>query len=311
MALSLRQSYQGNNTNSIASISVVAGDLIIVGRVYGQEALATDVCSDNAAGGTNTYNLAETISSDYTVTNARVFYAIAKATETLTITCTARTYQYLVVHVVSGANQNLGSVLDVVATSYNSLNSNPYTTNTITTTNANDYLFSIWGQGYAAITSLTENGTGFTAQASVGNALYTFDRIVSGTGTYSESVTYNASTSYSVNILVAFKDAGNNFNAQRQSIINGIVSAQSETHGWNTDVKTAIPVANVVRTSDTVCTITLPAVASYSITANETITPTIPSTVLTGAQSLTSSSFTVTNDGGGAPPVNSNFFIFF
>jgi len=51
--------------------------------------------------------------------------------------------------------------------------------------------------------------------------------------------------------------AGATFDAQRQSIIDNIVSAQSETNGWNA-VRSNIAVAAVVRTSDTVVTITLP-----------------------------------------------------
>jgi hypothetical protein len=38
----------------------------------------------------------------------------------------------------------------------------------------------------------------------------------------------------------------------------------------------------VVRTSDTVVTITLPAFGTYNITAGETITVTVPATAVTG-----------------------------
>ena len=87
---------------------------------------------------------------------------------------------------------------------------------------------------------------------------------------------------------------GATFNAQRQNIINGIDSAQSETHGWDAEVKAKIGVTDVVRTSDTVCTITLDAEAGYDITATETITATIPATALTGnAQIVASPTFTV------------------
>ena len=75
--------------------------------------------------------------------------------------------------------------------------------------------------------------------------------------------------------------AGGLFDAQRQNIIDGLVSAQSETYGWNAEVKAKIAVTDVVRTSDTVVTITLGAESAYAITADETITATIPSTATT------------------------------
>lgn len=74
--------------------------------------------------------------------------------------------------------------------------------------------------------------------------------------------------------------AGATFNAQRQAIINGCTSAQSETTGWNNEVRDNEVVTAVVRTSDTVVTITWTAAASYDITANETITATVPATAL-------------------------------
>jgi hypothetical protein len=69
--------------------------------------------------------------------------------------------------------------------------------------------------------------------------------------------------------------------ANTQAIINGIDSAQAEGTGWDAVVKAGLtPATDVVRTSDTVCTITLPAEATYDITAQETITATIPAAAL-------------------------------
>jgi hypothetical protein len=82
--------------------------------------------------------------------------------------------------------------------------------------------------------------------------------------------------------------AGATFDAQRQNIIDGIDSAQAEAAGWDAQ-RSNIAVTDVVRTSATVVTITLPALASYAITANETITATIPATALTGAAQLVAS----------------------
>lgn len=69
--------------------------------------------------------------------------------------------------------------------------------------------------------------------------------------------------------------------ANTQAIIDGIDSAQAEAAGWDAEVKAnLVPATDVVRTSDTVCTITLPAQAAYDITAAEVITATIPAAAL-------------------------------
>lgn len=100
--------------------------------------------------------------------------------------------------------------------------------------------------------------------------------------------------------------SGATFDAQRQAIINGITSAGSETNGWNNEVRDNEAVTAVVRTSDTVATITLSASASYNITANETITVTVPSTALTGASAIVASpTFTITSIASGN---TTNFF---
>ena len=74
--------------------------------------------------------------------------------------------------------------------------------------------------------------------------------------------------------------AGAAFNAQRQAIIDGLDSAQSETTGWNAEVRDKEVVGAVVRTSNTVVTITWTAAPTYDITADETITATVPAAAL-------------------------------
>jgi len=72
-----------------------------------------------------------------------------------------------------------------------------------------------------------------------------------------------------------------NFDDNRQAIIDGFDSDGIEKRGWNTEIRDALNVANVVRTSDTVVTITLDAtdIGDYSIITDETITFTLePST---------------------------------
>ena len=72
-------------------------------------------------------------------------------------------------------------------------------------------------------------------------------------------------------------------NAITNAIIAGILSAQSEAAGWNVEVIGNMVFGDVARTSSTVVTVTLAAEAAYAITADETITVTIPATALTAA----------------------------
>ena len=80
--------------------------------------------------------------------------------------------------------------------------------------------------------------------------------------------------------------AGSAFDNQRQNIINGLTSAQSEATGWNAEVKAKIAVGEVVRTGNTIVTITLAAQAAYDITACDVITVTVPSTAVDDAAAI-------------------------
>jgi hypothetical protein len=84
------------------------------------------------------------------------------------------------------------------------------------------------------------------------------------------------------------------FDLQRDEILQGLDSAQGEAQGWNLQVRDLEPVTSVVRTSDTVVTITLAGSALYDITAQETITVTVPGTALNGGGDITATpAFTV------------------
>ena len=74
--------------------------------------------------------------------------------------------------------------------------------------------------------------------------------------------------------------------AESLSIIAGITSAQSETFGWNNEVRDKEVVGALVRTSDTQATITWTTAPAYNVTSNETITVTVPAAVLTAAAQL-------------------------
>jgi hypothetical protein len=85
------------------------------------------------------------------------------------------------------------------------------------------------------------------------------------------------------------------FDLQRDEIIAGCTSAQGETFGWNLVPKALQSLGGVVRTSNTVVTITWDAQATYDITATETITVTIPGTATVGAVAIVATpTFTIT-----------------
>lgn len=93
------------------------------------------------------------------------------------------------------------------------------------------------------------------------------------------------------------------FNDARQAFIDGFVSAQSEASGWNAK-RSSIPVTAVTRTSATVVTLTLPAIGTFDITADETLTDTIPASILTGGVAVVATptvSITATVASGGPP----------
>ena len=92
--------------------------------------------------------------------------------------------------------------------------------------------------------------------------------------------------------------SGTTFNAARQAILNGLVAAEAEAAGWNIEVSATgkQAVTTVVRTSDTVVTITLTASAAYATTADETVTVTVPGAAMEGQWApVVAGTFTVTS----------------
>ena len=73
-------------------------------------------------------------------------------------------------------------------------------------------------------------------------------------------------------------------NAVSTAFIQGFDSAQSEAGGWNATIRDVLTYAAITRDSDTQATLTIPATAGYAITANETITVTIPASATAAGQ---------------------------
>jgi hypothetical protein len=75
------------------------------------------------------------------------------------------------------------------------------------------------------------------------------------------------------------------FSSFRQNILDGLVSAQSETNGFNAK-HSQISASAVTRVSNTVVTIFLPPLVGYDITVLEQLTETIPASALAGGVAI-------------------------
>ena len=132
------------------------------------------------------------------------------------------------------------------------------------------------------------------------------------TGTATASINETDVVAGGKTIIITLTDdtwvaSGGTFDGIRQDIIDGLDSAQSEGTGWNTEVRDNLAVTTVVRTSNTVVTITLSAQAAYNITAPETITVTVPATaVVLGAAIIATPTFTIDIAGGSTAAVVRN-----
>lgn len=195
------------------SVSVQAGDLILV--VHTNDQAVATACTDNAAGGSNTYRRVGNGSFiSNATTSITAFYAIAKATETIqaTVTTTGTTYFTTSVILISGANQNVDAVLDQFAyQTAEGAGSTAHTSASITTTNPDDLIICWWAEDTAS-SGVTENGQGFTElpgsidSYSNGACTTCMYKVVSSTGTYYDQMTSSASTFFT-SLIMAFKKA--------------------------------------------------------------------------------------------------------
>jgi hypothetical protein len=85
--------------------------------------------------------------------------------------------------------------------------------------------------------------------------------------------------------------SGATFNATRQAILNGIESNMSDANGWDS---LAFAVGDVVRTSDTVVTITLTAESAYAIPETEVIEVQVTADAIGGRRLIATPTFAIT-----------------
>jgi hypothetical protein len=126
------------------------------------------------------------------------------------------------------------------------------------------------------------------------------------TGTVTASILETAIVTGGKTVIITISGdiwvaSGGAFDGQRQNIIDGMDSGQAEAAGWDAVVKALQGVAGVIRTSDTVATITLDAQATYNITASETITVTVPATALAAGSTnvIATPTFSISSGVGG------------
>ena len=134
------------------------------------------------------------------------------------------------------------------------------------------YNFNNWGEVWGDIWNPIWAGSEASVASITGTAVPNLTEVQVVAGGKTIVITLSGDT---------WVDAGATFEAERQAIIDGLTSAQSEVAGWNAEVRDNMAVTDVVRTSATVVTITLPASASYAVDAPETITVTVPASAVT------------------------------
>ena len=98
-----------------------------------------------------------------------------------------------------------------------------------------------------------------------------------------------------INLLGDTFVTGTTFNDAKQALIDGMDSANSETLGWNATVRDQLSVASITRVSDTRVTIQMQAFSGFAIDSSETITFTLPASILASASGLVATpTFSVT-----------------
>ncbi|MBP6946263.1 MAG: hypothetical protein KBB46_03170 [Candidatus Pacebacteria bacterium] len=291
--------------------SVAEGDMVIAVFGTGSVADRTLAITD----GSNNYTLidSELYQDDTLDTNLRVAYkfmgSTPDASTTFGPTGNASDSGAMGVYVFRGVDPN--TPLDVAAVSGQAADTSRVVPPDITPSTAGAYVVIAGAAGHNGgadtftstdliVDFTTTGGTNDDNDVSIG--IGHIDNWTSGAtnaATWGHSQTDSTSFSWAAITLALRPEATTPFADARQDIIDGLDSAQAEGTGWDAVVKAGQAVTDVVRTSDGVVTITLDAFGSYDISAQETITATVPGTALRGEQSAVATpTFTVSASGG-------------
>lgn len=316
-------SFAGTTSNTDVTFSLTggsdatpaAGDLVVVTFCTGSTVDRT-LSITNTGGTAYTLIGSELYSDDTFDTNMRVAYRFMPGTPETAVrfaggsgnAADAATYAIQVFR-----NVDTGTPMDVSATTVSAANQNTRLIDppSITPSTAGAW---IGISGCAAGGTLTADFTdpgdvvnfrtdGQTDTNDSGVAAWHYTSWTSGAydhGALTGGGTDTTSDSYA-SVAWALRPATDSaFDNQRDELRDGCDSAQAEGTGWDALKTTTMPVANVVRTSSTVVTVTLQAAGTYNITAQETITCTVPAGILEGGGSIVASpTFTVDTSGGG------------
>ena len=220
------------------------------------------------------------------------------------------------VHVFRGVDA--ATPQDVAAVTGGAIDSSAVNPGAITPVTAGAWIYAAGGAASGTGSTMTSSNltdfragsTADTNDASIGAGY----GVWSGSGAFDPAAYGNIPGGTTANswtsVTMALRPAATTpFADARAAMRDGLVSAQSEAAGFNARRSTIIPLANIARTSDTVCTITFAADAGYDITAQEVITDTIPGSILTGGSPIVATpTFTIDPTGAAqerrVPPRN-------
>lgn len=304
-----------NLTNGLAT-TPAAGDLVIVTFCTGS---TVDRTLDIETTGAVDYTLigSELFSDDTVDTNMRVAYRFMPGTPETQFrfaggSGNAADAGRWSVHVYRGVDS--GTPLDVAAVTVSAAAQSTRLVNpgSITPTTAGAWL-QISGCGAAAaggtyttnyLKDIRAGSTADTNDALIGTGYREWTSGAYDPATYTGGGTDNANDSYAAVTIALRPTVTTPFTDQRVALQQGCDSGGTETNGWDNEIKAGVVAGNAVRTSSTVATITWQADAQYNITAQETVTCTVPAAILpTNAAVAATPTFTIdTSGGGGAPP---------
>src|SRR3990167_1011677 len=301
----------GNNTASsswaVAHPAVAAGDLVIIGISWDDSTTTTDVTEP---AGPNSEALSEVNAtpavSSSTEVRCKVWWTIATdawVAGSLTFTPSASEQWTAVVAVIPAGDFDAADPIGA-STTHASAGSETAVLSAAFTAGATDgdgRLF-CWTAVDADPQTLAADWTQVANQdrGAVSGGLFSRDAAVTDSESIAEDTvsTIAGNTWCSVSFIVR-APATSLFEDARAAMRDGMVSAQSEAAGFNALRSTIIPLANITRTADDVLTIVFAAAASYDITAQEVITPTIPASILSGGVAIVATpTFTIDPDGG-------------
>lgn len=300
-----------------ASATPQAGDLVIITVVVGSQARnpACAISGYTALGLLNSAAATQDTSLDV---SRKFMTATPDTSFTLPSTGNIADAQRYTVQVFRNVNPT--TPLDVAVVSATGSATGRPNPGSITPVTAGAYVLICGGGGagtganYTAPANYATNFlTGFTADtndAMVGSGYRAWTSGAEDPAAYTGGTT-NATDSWAAyTIALRPAPATTPFDDARQNYIDGFVSAQSEASGWNAK-RSLIPVTAVTRISDTVARLTLPAIGTYDITAQETLTQTVPASILTGGVAIVATpTFTISpaGGGGGGPVINDHNF---